>query len=110
MLVWSGYTVALPVTSVSIHSLYRPQTLAWCIRTRKGILAELYMSVGEILSDLDLDIAQITLTRSPLAFLLIWVVRLGCSWWATFHAAIPVVGDEGFSFVALRRAMRIDVV
>ena len=70
----------------------------WCCRAR------------EIFSDLDLDIAKISLSGGPLALLLGRIIRLGRPRRSPFQPTIPVMRDEGFSLVTLCRSMRVDIV
>lgn len=64
----------------------------------------------EVLSDLDLDVAQIALPRNALPFLLLGIRGLLGARGPAFQPAVPVVGDEALALVALRRAVRVDVV
>ena len=63
-----------------------------------------------VLRDLDLDVAEIPLPGSAFALLLARVVGLGGPRWTTLESTVPIVGDEGFALVALRRPMRVNVV
>lgn len=60
--------------------------------------------------DLDLDVAQVSLAGDALALLFVRVVRLRGPRWAALEPAVPVVRDEGFALVSLRRAVGVDVV
>lgn len=64
----------------------------------------------EVLGDLDLDVAEIPLPCGPVALLLVRVVGLGRPRGPALQPAVPVVRDEGFALVALRGAVRVDVV
>ena len=50
------------------------------------------------------------MTSDPLALLLVRVVGLGRSRRTALETAIPIMGDEGLSFVSLGRSMRVDIV
>ena len=65
---------------------------------------------GEVLDDLDLDVAEVALARDALALLLGRVVGLGRARGPADEPAVPVVRDEGVPLVPLRRAVRVDVV
>lgn len=116
-----GHAVALAIPPVAIHPLDGPEALPGMhhrVARRAGrnrrrhvaVQRGLGPGIGKVLGDFDLDVAQVALARAALALLLAGVVRLGRPRRAALHAAVPVVRDEGLALVALRRAVRVDVV
>lgn len=109
--------IALPVATVAVDPLDGPEPLPGPDvdgrRHERGVAGsrvEHDLSSRRVLGDLDLHVAQVALPRRPLALLLVGVVRLGRPRRAALHPAVPVVGDKGLALVALRRAVRVDVV
>lgn len=84
----------------------------WRIRNwgRWSILAKDRSGPREVFGDLDLDVAQITLSSLPFAFLLVWVLRLGCTRRSAFHPAVKVMGNQGFALVFLSGTMGVNIV
>jgi hypothetical protein len=81
------------------------------LSARRGLayLLRVFLLI-KVLCNLNLDIAQVPLARNPLPLLLVRVGGFLSPRWATFEAAVPVVGHEAFALVALRGAVRVDVV
>lgn len=67
-------------------------------------------AAGEVLRNLDLDVAEISLSGRTLALFLSRVVGLWCPWRPTFQATVPVVGYKWPPLVALSGAMRVDII
>lgn len=111
---WPSHTVAFAIAAVSVDSLDGPESLTLVSRggssCSSSILDLVCFRAGEIFRDFDLDVAEVPFTSTASTTLLGRVFRLRGAWWTALHATVPVVGDEGLSFIALRRAMRIHIV
>lgn len=70
----------------------------------------LWSKSGKVLGDLDLDVAEVSLSRGAFPLLLVRVVGFGGSGGSAFQSAVPVMRNEGLALVALGRAVRIDIV
>lgn len=64
----------------------------------------------EVLRDFDLDIALVQLSCRAFALLLVGIVRLGRARRPALQTAVVVMGDEWLPLVALRGAVRVDIV
>jgi hypothetical protein len=67
-------------------------------------------SSWEVLRDLNLDIAEIALSSSALALLLVRIVGLRRSRRPSLQSAVPVVRDERLALVALSRTVGVDII
>jgi hypothetical protein len=67
-------------------------------------------AAGEVFRNLDLDVAEISLSCRTLALFLGRVVGFGCPRRPAFQTTVPVVGYKWSALVALGRAMGVDIV
>lgn len=64
----------------------------------------------EVLRNLDFHVAQIAFAGDSFAFLFVGIIGFGSPRGPAFEATVPVMRDEWFAFVLLRRSMRVYIV